>query len=75
MLSGVFTVVIHVDTQVYLMVLKYVLIAARVFRSSPQFGVTLMTYELFQRMLYIDFGGRSVCLINYFKTFYNSINR
>uniref|UniRef100_A0A0L8HTP6 EF-hand domain-containing protein n=1 Tax=Octopus bimaculoides TaxID=37653 RepID=A0A0L8HTP6_OCTBM len=31
---------------------------ARVFRSSPQFGVTLLTYELLQRMLYIDFGGR-----------------
>lgn len=31
---------------------------ARVFRSSPQFGVTLLTYELLQRVLYIDFGGR-----------------
>lgn len=31
---------------------------ARVFRSSPQFGVTLLTYELLQRLLYIDFGGR-----------------
>lgn len=30
---------------------------ARVFRSSPQFGVTLVTYELLQRYLYIDFGG------------------
>ncbi|XP_058443144.1 calcium-binding mitochondrial carrier protein Aralar1 isoform X1 [Malaya genurostris] len=30
---------------------------ARVFRSSPQFGVTLVTYELLQRMLYVDFGG------------------
>lgn len=30
---------------------------ARVFRSSPQFGVTLLTYEVLQRMLYIDFGG------------------
>ncbi|KAL7384810.1 hypothetical protein ABVT39_009228 [Epinephelus coioides] len=30
---------------------------ARVFRSSPQFGVTLVTYELLQRWLYIDFGG------------------
>ncbi|KAH9514273.1 hypothetical protein Btru_028563 [Bulinus truncatus] len=30
---------------------------ARVFRSSPQFGVTLLTYELLQRMLYVDFGG------------------
>ncbi|XP_044761097.1 calcium-binding mitochondrial carrier protein Aralar1 isoform X1 [Coccinella septempunctata] len=29
----------------------------RVFRSSPQFGVTLVSYELLQRMLYIDFGG------------------
>lgn len=33
------------------------LITARVFRSSPQFGVTLLTYEVLQRMLYIDFGG------------------
>ncbi|XP_054975696.1 electrogenic aspartate/glutamate antiporter SLC25A13, mitochondrial isoform X2 [Sorex araneus] len=31
--------------------------AARVFRSSPQFGVTLLTYELLQRWFYIDFGG------------------
>ncbi|KAB0344080.1 hypothetical protein FD754_021006, partial [Muntiacus muntjak] len=29
----------------------------RVFRSSPQFGVTLLTYELLQRWFYIDFGG------------------
>ncbi|XP_077472996.1 electrogenic aspartate/glutamate antiporter SLC25A12, mitochondrial-like [Stigmatopora argus] len=28
---------------------------ARVFRSSPQFGVTLLTYELLQRWLNIDF--------------------
>ncbi|EPY85578.1 solute carrier family 25, member 13 (citrin) [Camelus ferus] len=32
---------------------------ARVFRSSPQFGVTLLTYELLQRWFYIDFGGVS----------------
>lgn len=31
--------------------------AARVFRSSPQFGVTLLTYELLQRWFYVDFGG------------------
>ncbi len=31
---------------------------ARVFRSSPQFGVTLLSYELLQRALYVDFGGR-----------------
>ncbi|KAJ8676391.1 hypothetical protein QAD02_012178 [Eretmocerus hayati] len=30
---------------------------ARVFRSSPQFGVTLFTYELLQRLFYVDFGG------------------
>ncbi|RUS72268.1 hypothetical protein EGW08_019969 [Elysia chlorotica] len=30
---------------------------ARVFRSSPQFGVTLLTYELLQRAFYVDFGG------------------
>ncbi|XP_030310096.1 calcium-binding mitochondrial carrier protein Aralar1 [Calypte anna] len=30
---------------------------ARVFRSSPQFGVTLVTYELLQRWFNIDFGG------------------
>lgn len=30
---------------------------ARVFRSSPQFGVTLLTYEILQRLFYIDFGG------------------
>ncbi|PVD37264.1 hypothetical protein C0Q70_04261 [Pomacea canaliculata] len=31
--------------------------AARVLRSSPQFGVTLLTYELLQRLFYVDFGG------------------
>ncbi|XP_071826693.1 electrogenic aspartate/glutamate antiporter SLC25A13, mitochondrial-like isoform X1 [Apostichopus japonicus] len=31
---------------------------ARIFRSSPQFGVTLFTYELLQRFLYVDFGGK-----------------
>ncbi|XP_009579552.1 PREDICTED: calcium-binding mitochondrial carrier protein Aralar1 [Fulmarus glacialis] len=30
---------------------------ARVFRSSPQFGVTLVTYELLQRWFDVDFGG------------------
>jgi len=30
---------------------------ARMCRSSPQFGITLVTYELLQRMFYIDFGG------------------
>ncbi|XP_035031435.1 calcium-binding mitochondrial carrier protein Aralar1 isoform X2 [Hippoglossus stenolepis] len=30
---------------------------ARVLRSSPQFGVTLVTYELLQRWLDVDFGG------------------
>ncbi|KAG7263729.1 hypothetical protein CRUP_016226 [Coryphaenoides rupestris] len=30
---------------------------ARVCRSSPQFGVTLLTYELLQRWFYVDFGG------------------
>ncbi|CAO1429310.1 unnamed protein product [Diamesa serratosioi] len=30
---------------------------ARVCRSSPQFGVTLVTYELLQRTFYVDFGG------------------
>ncbi|KAJ8334204.1 hypothetical protein SKAU_G00398430 [Synaphobranchus kaupii] len=31
---------------------------ARVFRSSPQFGVTLVTYELLQQWFYVDFGGK-----------------
>lgn len=31
---------------------------ARVFRSSPQFGFTLVSYEILQRLFYIDFGGR-----------------
>jgi len=30
---------------------------ARMCRSSPQFGVTLVTYEVLQRFFYIDFGG------------------
>ena len=33
---------------------------ARVFRSSPQFGVTLVTYELLQRFFDVDFGGKYV---------------
>lgn len=33
---------------------------ARVFRSAPQFGVTLLTYELLQRLFYVDFGRGSV---------------
>ncbi|MEQ2217313.1 hypothetical protein XENOCAPTIV_004849, partial [Xenoophorus captivus] len=32
---------------------------ARMCRSSPQFGVTLVTYELLQRWFYIDFGGQT----------------
>ncbi len=31
---------------------------ARVFRSAPQFGFTLLTYEVLQRLFFIDFGGR-----------------
>lgn len=31
---------------------------ARIFRSAPQFGVTLFTYEVLQRMFYVDFGGK-----------------
>jgi len=30
---------------------------ARMCRSSPQFGVTLVMYEMLQRVLYVDFGG------------------
>jgi len=30
---------------------------ARVFRSSPQFGVTLLAYEVLQRLFYVDFAG------------------
>lgn len=41
---------------------------ARVFRSSPQFGVTLFTYELLQRLFVVDFGGTWVyiCVFIYF---------
>ena len=31
---------------------------ARMCRSSPQFGVTLVTYELLQRFFFVNFGGR-----------------
>ncbi|XP_041040517.1 calcium-binding mitochondrial carrier protein Aralar2-like [Carcharodon carcharias] len=34
-------------------------VTARVLRSSPQFGVTLLTYELLQRFLHFDFGKKS----------------
>lgn len=47
----------EIGWDVPLAVLTKVLFAARVFRSSPQFGVTLLTYEILQRLLYIDFGG------------------
>lgn len=30
------------------------------FRSSPQFGFTLLTYELLQRALNVDFHGRKL---------------
>jgi len=30
---------------------------ARILRSAPQFGVTLLVYEMLQRTFYIDFGG------------------
>ncbi|CAF1085127.1 unnamed protein product [Didymodactylos carnosus] len=33
---------------------------ARMFRSSPQFGFTLLTYELLQRFLNVDFHGRKL---------------
>ncbi|CAL7942556.1 unnamed protein product [Xylocopa violacea] len=36
---------------------------ARVFRSSPQFGVTLFTYELLQRLFVVDFGGSILDLV------------
>lgn len=35
-----------------------ILSPARVCRSSPQFGVTLVTYELLQQWFYVDFGGQ-----------------
>jgi len=31
---------------------------ARIFRSAPQFAVTLFTYECLQRIFVVDFGGR-----------------
>lgn len=40
--------------------MSFIIFLARVFRSSPQFGVTLFTYELLQRALYVDFGGTYV---------------
>ena len=42
------------------MLVCYFLLTARVLRSSPQFGVTLVTYELLQRFFDVDFGGRYV---------------
>lgn len=49
-------------------------LTARVFRSSPQFGVTLFTYELLQRLFFVDFGG-SYVLTNkcFFSLFYQSV--
>ena len=31
---------------------------ARIFRSAPQFGFTLLTYECLQRLFNVDFGGQ-----------------
>lgn len=39
-------------------------------RSSPQFGVTLVTYELLQRWFYIDFGGQYVDFFELFKSLF-----
>ena len=39
---------------------KFVYFKARVFRSSPQFGVTLVSYEILQRLFWVDFGGRYI---------------
>ena len=39
------------------------IISARVLRSSPQFGVTLLTYEMLHRLFYVDFGGRYVFFV------------
>lgn len=39
---------------------------ARMCRSSPQFGVTLVTYELLQRWFYVDFGGQYVVFFFFF---------
>lgn len=37
----------------------YILIlSARVCRSAPQMAITLFTYEVLQRLFYIDFGGK-----------------
>lgn len=36
---------------------------ARVCRSAPQFGVTLLTYEILQRIFYVDFGKGSVYIV------------
>lgn len=38
--------------------ISFFLSTARMCRSSPQFGVTLVTYELLQRWFYVDFGGQ-----------------
>lgn len=51
----IFNLTRDLDLFCWLITLQFV--SARVFRSSPQFGVTLLTYEVLQRMLYIDFGG------------------
>lgn len=37
--------------------MMFCFVSARVCRSSPQFGVTLVTYELLQRLFVVDFGG------------------
>lgn len=49
--------------------LFFPLLPARMCRSSPQFGVTLVTYELLQRWFYVDFGGQYVDFWNYLHFF------
>ena len=53
------------DHLINIMYCRYFLVLARIFRSAPQFGVTLMTYEMLQRLFYVDFGGRYVLVYWY----------
>lgn len=58
-----------VGTHKPLWTLLFPLLPARMCRSSPQFGVTLVTYELLQRWFYVDFGGQYVDFWNYLNFF------
>ena len=63
---------VNPPTACFIGLIMFHVFAARVLRSSPQFGVTLMTYEILQRVLFVDFGGRYVFMMWLMPTKYHA---